>query len=57
MIFNENMYSAAINAAWTRGTHSLRFGASLDRRAMNHWQPQLSGGRAGRPTSQAASRR
>jgi hypothetical protein len=45
--FNENLFSYTLNAAWTKGSHNMRFGFALDRRAMNHWQPEISGGPRG----------
>ena len=36
-------YTAAANLTKLKGAHSLRFGAAVDRQAMNHWQPEFGG--------------
>ena len=37
-------YTAAANVTKIAGAHSFRFGAAVDRQAMNHWQPEFGGG-------------
>ena len=37
-------YTAAANVTKLAGAHSFRFGAAVDRQAMNHWQPEFGGG-------------
>jgi len=36
-------YTAAANVTRLAGAHSFRFGAAVDRQAMNHWQPEFGG--------------
>jgi hypothetical protein len=36
-------YTAAANVTKLAGSHSFRFGAAVDRQAMNHWQPEFGG--------------
>jgi hypothetical protein len=45
--YNDDTLGYNLNAGWIRGPHNVRFGLSLDRRRLNHWQPQISGGPRG----------
>ena len=36
-------YTANANITKLAGKHTLRFGAAIDRQAMNHWQPEFGG--------------
>lgn len=41
--FWDNEYLYAANLSWIKGSHSLRFGMSLNRFQLNHWQPSVAG--------------
>jgi hypothetical protein len=41
---NDDQYQTVVNVNWTRGTHNVRFGTDIYFQAMNHVQPELSGG-------------
>jgi outer membrane receptor protein involved in Fe transport len=45
--YTDNSFSYNLNAAWMKGSHNIRFGGSIDRRHLNHWQPQIAGGPRG----------
>jgi hypothetical protein len=46
-LFRDNVYVAAINLGWVKGTHSLRFGGEYQHFGINHFQPQTSYGPRG----------
>ncbi|MCM3870485.1 MAG: TonB-dependent receptor [Pyrinomonadaceae bacterium] len=46
-LFRDNQYVGNINASWTRGAHSIRFGGEYGNAQLNHFQPQ--GGAFGTP--------
>lgn len=46
-LFRDNQYVAAGNLSWTRGSHSLRFGAEYAYYTINHFQPQAAFGPRG----------
>jgi hypothetical protein len=46
-LFRDNEYVATVNVGWTKGAHSLRFGAEYQRFGINHFQPQTSYGPRG----------
>ncbi len=46
-LFRDNQYVGNVNASWTRGAHSIRFGGEYGNAQLNHFQPQ--GGAFGTP--------
>ena len=46
-LFRDNQYTGVLNLSWTKGTHSLRFGAEYTYYTINHFQPQTSYGPRG----------
>ncbi len=41
---NDNQYQIVANANWLKGTHNIRFGMDFYHQAMNHTQPEWTGG-------------
>lgn len=46
-LFRDNQYVGNVNASWTKGAHSIRFGMEYGNAQLNHFQPQ--GGAFGTP--------
>ena len=40
---NDQLYTYSVNLNWTKGSHSIRFGADLLNHHMNHFQPEIGG--------------
>lgn len=43
-LFRDNQYTGDVNVSWTRGKHSMKFGASYYHFALNHFQPTSGSG-------------
>jgi hypothetical protein len=41
---NDDQYQTVLNVNWNKATHNVRFGTDIYFQAMNHTQPELSGG-------------
>lgn len=41
---NDDQYQTVVNFNWTKGAHNVRFGTDIYFQALNHVQPELSGG-------------
>jgi hypothetical protein len=41
---NDDQYQTVVNANWMKGKHNVRFGTDIYFQALNHIQPELSGG-------------
>jgi hypothetical protein len=41
---SDDQIQYVLNATWIKGSHSLRFGSDIYYQAMNHTQPEISGG-------------
>ena len=46
-LFRDNEYLYSANLSWVKGSHSFRFGGSLTRPQINHFQPQVAWGPRG----------
>lgn len=43
VVRNDQLYTYSANLNWTKGAHSIRFGADLVNHHMNHFQPEIGG--------------
>jgi Carboxypeptidase regulatory-like domain/TonB dependent receptor len=41
---DDDQYQTVVNVTWAKGTHNVRFGTDIYFQALNHIQPELSGG-------------
>jgi hypothetical protein len=41
---NDDQYQTVVNVTWSKGKHNVRFGTDIYFQALNHIQPELSGG-------------
>jgi hypothetical protein len=41
---SDDQYQAVMNVSWLKGTHNVRFGTDIYYQALNHTQPEISGG-------------
>jgi len=41
---NDDQYQTVLNVTWSKGKHNVRFGTDIYFQALNHVQPELSGG-------------
>lgn len=41
---NDDQYQTVVNVNWNRGAHNVRFGTDIYFQALNHIQPEMSGG-------------
>lgn len=41
---SDDQYQAVLNANWLKGSHNVRFGTDIYYQALNHTQPEISGG-------------
>jgi hypothetical protein len=41
---SDDQYQAVMNANWLKGSHNVRFGTDIYYQALNHTQPEISGG-------------
>jgi Carboxypeptidase regulatory-like domain/TonB dependent receptor len=41
---SDDQYQMVYNMNWTKGTHNIRFGTDIYYQALNHTQPEISGG-------------
>jgi len=41
---NDDQYQAVMNVNWLKGQHNVRFGTDIYYQALNHTQPEISGG-------------
>jgi hypothetical protein len=43
-LFRDNQYTADVNVSWTKGKHSMKYGAEYYHFALNHFQPTSGSG-------------
>ena len=41
---SDDQYQAVVNVNWIKGRHNVRFGTDIYYQALNHTQPEISGG-------------
>src|SRR5882672_5075230 len=41
---NDDQYQTVMNVTWLKGAHNIRFGTDIYYQALNHTQPEISGG-------------
>jgi len=41
---DDDQYQTVVNVTWDKGTHTVRFGTDIYYQALNHTQPEISGG-------------